>query len=315
MTTAGAKLGHIPRVVGATGIETQTQPPGILTWATLVIYNHTQDRAFLETAYVAFSQNNDWFYRERGTPSGLCTWGGEDSGWDNSPRWDQGDVEAVDLNAWLRIDQLLLARIAEILDRPADEKIHWLRKANASAAAIQSYLWDESSGIFWDRLPDSGTFVDVVTPATFWALLAGIGTTEQAARMLHAVLTPERLNTTFAMPVVGRSESTFDPNRYWRGPVWANVNWLSALGLECYGYRDTARFLRKSTTSVVGLNPYPREYYNPLDGHGLGAKNFMWTGAVNIVILNELDGNALAGSILHEGIGCPAAISSMQFAV
>jgi hypothetical protein len=29
----GRLVGHIPRVVGPSGIETTTQPPGILTWA------------------------------------------------------------------------------------------------------------------------------------------------------------------------------------------------------------------------------------------------------------------------------------------
>ena len=39
-----------------------------------------------------------------------------------------GTVEAIDLNGWLHIDQLLLARMAEILKKPADA-IAWKAKA------------------------------------------------------------------------------------------------------------------------------------------------------------------------------------------
>ena len=44
-------------------------------------------------------------------------WAGVDSGWDNSPRWDNGIVEAVDLNGWLHLDQLFLAEMARELGK------------------------------------------------------------------------------------------------------------------------------------------------------------------------------------------------------
>ena len=42
LIAAGKTLGHIPRVVGTTAIETTTQPPGILTWASLVCVDSRQ---------------------------------------------------------------------------------------------------------------------------------------------------------------------------------------------------------------------------------------------------------------------------------
>jgi hypothetical protein len=58
LISAGKTLGHIPRVVGSASIETTTQPPGILTWASLVYFNRTGDTAFLTEALDAFSMNN-----------------------------------------------------------------------------------------------------------------------------------------------------------------------------------------------------------------------------------------------------------------
>jgi glycogen debranching enzyme len=68
------------------------------------------------------------------------------------------------------------------------------------------------------------------------------------------------------MPCVGVNESQFQATNYWRGPTWINVNWLSALGFDCYGLTAQAKLIRDKSTDVVGLSPYPRECYNALTG-------------------------------------------------
>jgi glycogen debranching enzyme len=32
----------------------------------------------------------------------------------------------------------------------------------------------------------------------------------------------------------------FNPKKYWRGPVWINLNWILYNGLKDYGYDDIA---------------------------------------------------------------------------
>ena len=107
------------------------------------------------------------------------------------------------------------------------------------------------------------------------------------------------------MPCVGRNESTFDENSYWRGPVWVNVNWLAGIGWDCYGRSELSAALRNQTSTLVSMHPTPREYYNPLTGGGLGAFNFMWTGAVDIITINEQLGNTLVRDVLHDALPCP----------
>merc|ERR1712176_482318 len=114
------------------------------------------------------------------------------------------------------MDHKLLHRMSQLLGAPQAEGQKWARKAVASAEAIQSQLWDGNAGVFWDRLPGSESFVEVITPATFWALLAGVANEDQAERMTQAVLTASRLGTEFPMPCVGVNETTFDANTYWR---------------------------------------------------------------------------------------------------
>ena len=65
MIAATLKLGKTPCMVGAANYEDCTQPPGILTWAAMSLYNVAQDVSFLKDAYRAFSRNNDALYAER----------------------------------------------------------------------------------------------------------------------------------------------------------------------------------------------------------------------------------------------------------
>jgi glycogen debranching enzyme len=77
---------------------------------------------------------------------------------------------------------------------------------------------------------------------------------------------------------------TFERRRYWRGPVWANLNWLLSRALDQHGRQDHAADLRRTTLGLVeraGL----REYFDPVTGEGLGADDFSWTAAAVIDML------------------------------
>jgi glycogen debranching enzyme len=70
-----------------------------------------------------------------------------------------------------------------------------------------------------------------------------------------------------------------DPRRYWRGPVWASLNWLLARGLSSHGLAEEAAALRRTTLALVEAAGM-REYFDPLSGEGLGSDDFSWTAAV-----------------------------------
>ena len=70
---------------------------------------------------------------------------------------------------------------------------------------------------------------------------------------------------------------------------WININYITVIGLELYGYTALATRLRNQTIDiVVHGDATPREYYNPLTGGGLGAYNYMWTGALLIAMVQQL---------------------------
>jgi glycogen debranching enzyme len=69
-----------------------------------------------------------------------------------------------------------------------------------------------------------------------------------------------------------------EPRRYWRGPIWANVNWLLVRGLRRQGFVAQAEALAQVTLDLVARSGM-REYFDPLTGEGLGAGDFSWTAA------------------------------------
>jgi hypothetical protein len=83
-------------------------------------------------------------------------------------------------------------------------------------------------------------------------------------------------------------DQDFHPNRYWRGPIWININWMIYYGLLRYGYKYGAEIIKSGIVNLVKRYGF-REYYNPYNGKGLGGRNFSWTAALAIDLLNHTD--------------------------
>jgi glycogen debranching enzyme len=79
----------------------------------------------------------------------------------------------------------------------------------------------------------------------------------------------------------------FDPDRYWQGPTWVNTNWLIIDGLRRAGYPDHAAALTETTLDMVRRSGFA-EYFDPTTGEPLGARNFSWTAALVLDLLNEV---------------------------
>ena len=83
------------------------------------------------------------------------------------------------------------------------------------------------------------------------------------------------------IPSTDLSETYFQQNTYWRGPVWINTNWMIWQGLLKYGHSDKAESMKNGMFELAQNHGF-REYFNPFTGEGLGGKNFSWTAALII---------------------------------
>ena len=186
-----------------------------------------------------------------------------------------------------------LAEIARVLGEDAAPYEEW---AERTARAIDSKLWDEAHGTYvdWDLAVDAP--IDVHVAAGFTPLYAGIPTQERAARMYAYLNSPSFCpleETCFPVPSYDRQAPGYSPQRYWRGPVWINVDWLLYHGLRRYGYDAYATRVQQAMVELVAQHGF-YEYFNPETGAGHGSDEFSWTAAL---LLDLLLGGTAGGAL------------------
>ncbi len=87
------------------------------------------------------------------------------------------------------------------------------------------------------------------------------------------------LSSRYGVRSLDRAHPERSPRNYWRGPVWANITWLTALGLATHGEARAAQTLRDQMMVAIEGGGM-REYFAPESGRGLGATDFAWTAAL-----------------------------------
>ena len=157
----------------------------------------------------------------------------------------------------------------------------------SATPALVERLWDERHGLFLDEVQPGGARPGVKT----WASLAPLALPdlpEEIGRRLveEHLLSESEFWTPVAPPSVAADERSYDPSggrgpirRYWRGPTWVNSAWLVWLGLHRLGYEAEAQQLADGVVATVAREGL-REYYDPRDGRGMGAKDFAWSALV-----------------------------------
>ncbi len=185
-----------------------------------------------------------------------------------------------------RADEDLLV-LAKRLGEPSDEIEGWLGRTQR---AFDTRLWDEDAGLYYDFDLRSGQGVRENTCATFLPLYAGLASHTQAARLVEThLLNPDEYapdeHTRYFLPSAAKNSAYFEPKRYWRGPVWLNINWLLVQGLRRYGYAEVADTVTAHTLELIERGSFA-EYYDPRDGTPCGAREFSWSAALALELLS-----------------------------
>lgn len=317
--------GFIPNFSGALSTQKsfdRSQPP-VGSIIIKMIYDKYPEKWFLEEVYDNLLSWNRWWTKERDN-DGYLSWGSDsddsykrfgggnnntkqaamyESGLDNSPLFDDAvynpgknmlELASVGLMSLYIADCKALAGLAEILDKPEDSRE--LKDRADKYSASLGKLWDEENGIYRDLDLTSGEFSSHLAPTSFYPLIADVPSQEQAERMIDGFfMNPDEFYGEFMIPSISRSDPAFEDNNYWRGRIWAPMNFLVYLGLRNYDLPEARALLAEKSYQLLmkewTQKSHIYENYNAMTGEGGDVKNsdafYSWGGLLALIRLME----------------------------
>ena len=294
--------GFVPNCSAGVGkSEDHSQPPvgSYIVWK---IYERYKEKWFLKEVFDELLSWNRWWVNKRDVDGYLC-WGSDldyeekmpkslskqintkqaamwESGLDNSPMFDEALYDSVKhkllladvgLMSMYVLDCQYLSKIAKELG--TDDISNELHKRAEKYSKKLASLYDEQSGIYLNKNLVTGKLSHRLSPTLFYPLLAGVASQKQAERMMKEHLyNSEEFWGEWIMPSIARNDSGFKDNDYWRGRIWAPMNFLVYCGLKNYNLPDARKDLVDKSENLL-LKSWLSEHhiyenYNSVNGIG-----------------------------------------------
>jgi putative isomerase len=296
----------------------RSQPP-IISLIAWLIYLRTGSTEVLERCYDNLLRNHQWWWQNRdGNGNTILEYGSSrvgnglylgtklaaknESFMDNSPvhdeaRWIEAsrtlDCEDVGLNSLIGLDAEMLGYLASALGRDREARDHHSRAAD-HAKRVKHHFWDESRGIFANRLW-SGNFVKSLAPTSFFPLLIRAADPSQIASLMRHLSSRASFGGRYILPSVSRPDPAFKQNVYWRGRIWPILNWLVWLGLKRNGLQVQAQAMQRKCRDLFAASWKLRrapENFNATTGEGLDQPDsdpfYTWTALLPIINIAEI---------------------------
>jgi hypothetical protein len=326
ITRGVTEQGFVPNFYTESNYKSRdrSQPP-VGSMATWYIYNKYKEKWFLELLYDDLLSWNRWWDKNRNTDGLLCwgstpyepityrhwelvgvndTYGGAlESGLDNSHMYDDipfdktthtQKLNDAGLSGLYVMDCDLLAKIADELGKSDDAQE--LRQRGEQYRKNIAKLWDEKRGFYYNRHTDTKAFSPRISPTNFYPLLANAPTQKQAQRMVKEhLLNPNEFWGEWVIPATPRNDPAFEDNDYWRGRIWAPLNFLVYMGLRNYDLPDARKQLADKSKNLLLKSwlkdGYVYENYSATTGTGDDVANsdkfYHWGALLGFISLIE----------------------------
>ena len=226
-----------------------------------------------------------------------------ESGLDNSPMYDDVPfdvhrrvllLEDAGLTAMYVADCKALAELAGRIGRES-EQAELLGRASRFERSLGG-LWNEDAGLFLNRRTDTGEMSFRLSPTNFYPLLSGTATQEQADAMMERnFFNPAKFYGEYIMPSIMRDDPAYPDNDYWRGRIWAPMNFLVYLGLRKYDLPEARKAMAEKSAALLLKEwrecGHIHENYNGDTGEGCDVTSsdsfYHWGGLLALISLME----------------------------
>lgn len=140
------------------------------------------------------------------------------------------------------------------------------------------YFWNDAVGAYTARNVVNGEYSNGFTNASALCFYADVGNQDQRARTIKNM---QRISTQvkFMMPSWDPEADKFDPQRYWCGPIWPQMNYIISQGLTEQNYSSMATDIRRDLMLLIEQSGF-YECFNPITGEGCIGSDFSWTAAI-----------------------------------
>ena len=317
------EAGFVPNLAYATEqVSADRSQPPVGSAMLLETYRIWRDKWIVEDMYDGLLKWNKWFAEHRMNPSGALCWGSEEipvlygnrwetegvhdtygaaleSGLDNSPMYDdipfnketnRLELEDVGLTGLFILDCRSLIELAKVIGRE-DDILDLQEKMDKARKGLEN-LWDEENGFYYNRRTDTGELSRRISPTNFYALFSPDVTPERQRRIADEhYYNAEEFYGDWMLPSIARNDSAYYDQNYWRGRVWAPLNFLVYLALVQTGLEDVRHDLAYKSQTLFSKewmeHRHVHENYNSITGEGCDSGNsdkFYHWGALLCVI-------------------------------
>lgn len=282
------KTGRLPDSVNDSKIIYNYVKPPIHGWALMkmLVNGMTLSSEQLVDAYTKLERHTLWWLNYRDFDGdGLYEYAhGNDSGWDNSTVFAQvPPICSPDLQAFLILQMDALAQLAMLLGLPEKSK-EWKRKSDN---LLKIFL----DKCFADGLPiafqsNTHTAIENKSLILYLCLILGNKLPEEYRKRMIQSLVEEGFISEHGFATECLSSSSYRPDGYWRGPIWAPSTVIICDGLSKCGEISLAKKAAESFLKMCAESGFA-ENFNAVTGEGLRDRAYTWTSSGAFILAKE----------------------------
>ena len=231
-------------------------------------------------------QVNFWLNFKDFDQDGICEYHhGNDSGYDNSTVFmDDFVAESPDLSAFLIKAMETLAIIAEKLGRDMEERLWYERSDDLTKLTLERFVREEKI-ITYSGLEKNIVESQSILPYTL--VILGDRLPKDLKNKIVNDL-KNKFMTEYGLATEATDSPYYNPDGYWRGPIWGPTMVLFIEGLEECGEVEFAKELTEKFCKLVKKSGCA-ENFNAITGDPLCDKAYTWTASSFIHLCEKMN--------------------------